>query len=312
MADLYKKLFIELSKLIPSERLFNDELQTFAYGTDASFYRLTPKLVVKIISEDEAVFVIKKCNEFEVPITFRASGTSLSGQSISDSVLLVADRSWNQLKVSSVLPAITLQPAVLGGRANQQLAKLNQKIGPDPASINSATVAGIVSNNASGMTSGVINNSYNTISDMRIVFANGSVLNTADGEDKIKFIEENRALVVELLSIAWDINKEPAVSERIKNKYKIKNTTGYSINSFVDFKDPIEIIKHLMVGSEGTLGFISQITLKTVPTLPFKASSLLLFNDVKTACSIIPKLKELPIDAAEIMDRAALKSVENK
>ena len=312
MADIHKKLFLELGKLIPSERLFNDELQTFAYGTDASFYRLTPKIVVKVISEDEAIFVIKKCYEFEVPITFRASGTSLSGQSISDSVLLVADRSWNQVKVSSVNPTITLQPAVLGGKANIELAKSNQKIGPDPASINSATVAGIIANNASGMTSGVINNSYNTIEDLRIVFANGSVLNTADGEDKIRFIEENRELIVELLSIAWDINIEPETSERIKNKYKIKNTTGYSINSFVDYKDPIEIIKHLMVGSEGTLGFISQITLKTVPELLFKASSLLLFEDVKAACSIIPILKKLPIDAAEIMDRASLKSVENK
>ena len=312
MQDNYKKLFVELKKLIPNERLLSDELQTFAYGTDASFYRLTPKIVVKIVSEDEAVFVIKKCNLFKIPITFRASGTSLSGQSISDSVLIVADRSWNQIKISEVKSTITVQPAVLGGRANLELARYNQKIGPDPASINAATVAGIVANNASGMTSGVINNSYNTIADMRIVFANGSILNTADGDDKIGFIEQNRELIVELLNIAWDISIDPKISERIKDKYSIKNTTGYSINSFIDYKDPIEIIKHLMIGSEGTLGFISQLTLNTLHSFPNKATSLIFFKDVKTACSTIPLLKELPVDAAEIMDRASLKSIENK
>ncbi len=308
----YSKLVSELKKLIPKERIFTDELRTFAYGTDGSFYRLTPKVVVKVASEDEAVFVIKKCNKLNIPITFRASGTSLSGQSISDSVLMVADRSWNQIIISEDQFKITMQPAVLGSKANLALKKYNRKIGPDPASINAATVTGIASNNASGMTSGVINNSYNTVADMRIVFANGSVLNTADDDNKASFIEENRELVVELLSIAWDVNIKPEIVKRINHKYSIKNTTGYSVNSFVDFRDPIKIIKHLMIGSEGTLGFISQITYHTILELPNKATALILFPNVKTACSTIPLLKKLPVDAAEIMDRASLRSVENK
>lgn len=312
MPEKYNQLIVELEKLIPSDRLFTDELRTFAYGTDASFYRLTPKIVVKVVSEDETIFVIRKCNELDIPITFRASGTSLSGQAISNSVLLVADRSWNQIQISEEGNTISLQPAALGGRANLELAKFNKKIGPDPASINAACITGIAANNASGMTSGVENNSYNTVADMRIVFANGAILNTADGDDKVRFIEGNRELVVELLNIAWDINISSKISERIRKKYEIKNTTGYSVNSFVDFKDPIEIIKHLMIGSEGTLGFISQITLNTVPSLPNKATSLILFHDVKTACSTIPLLQKLPVDAAEIMDRASLRSVENK
>jgi len=297
----YSKLVSELKKLIPIDRIFSDELRTFAYGTDGSFYRLTPKVVVKVASEDEAVFVIKKCNELNIPITFRASGTSLSGQSISDSVLMVADRSWAQIKISEDRCRITMQPAVLGSKANLALKKYNRKIGPDPASINAATVAGIASNNASGMTSGVILNSYNTVADMRIIFANGSVLNTADGENKVSFIEENRELVVELLNIAWDLNIKPELVKRIKQKFNIKNTTGYSINSFIDFKDPIEIIKHLLIGSEGTLGFISQITYHTILELPNKATSLILFPDVKTACSTIPLLKNLPVETPNEM-----------
>ena len=199
MARDYKRLKTELKKLIPAERIYDSELKNFAFGTDASFYRLVPKLVIKVVSEDEVIFVIKKCNDLSIPLTFRASGTSLSGQSISDSVLLIADKSWNQINISENHEKITLQPAVLGGRANLELSKYNRKIGPDPASINAATDTGIAANNASGMTSGVKNNCYNTVADMRIVFSNGSVLNTADEKEGQKFIETNRELIVDLL-----------------------------------------------------------------------------------------------------------------
>ncbi len=308
----YKNLLSDLIKIIPDERIFSDELRTFAYGTDASFYRLTPKIVVKVKSEEEVINVIKTCAKYNIPITFRASGTSLSGQAISNSVLLVADRSWNTIKISEDKSKITLTPAVIGVKANQTLLRFNKKIGPDPASINAATVTGIASNNASGMTSGVKHNTYNTVTDLRIVFYNGTVLDTSNEQSRAKFLEENKKLIAELLNIASEINANTTILNRIVNKYKIKNTTGYSVNSFVDFQDPIGIIKHLMIGSEGTLGFISEITLKTVPALPNRASALILFPDVKTACSAIPILNNLPVDAAEIMDRASLRSVENK
>jgi D-lactate dehydrogenase len=306
----YLDLFNVLKTQIPKERIFNDELRTLAYGTDASFYRLTPKFVVKVISESEAIFVIKKCNEINVPVTFRASGTSLSGQAITDSVLLVADRSWNGISLSEDKKTITLKPAVLGVSANKTLSKFNKKIGPDPASINAATIGGIASNNASGMTSGVKFNTYNTLIDLRIIFADGTLLDTSSEESKKKFINNKSEFIKELSAIAGSAKQK--LSERITKKYSIKNTTGYSINSLIDFDDSIEIIKHLMIGAEGTLGFISEVTLKTVPSLPDKATALIIFPDIETACSAIPVLKKLPVDAAEIMDRASLRSVENK
>ena len=310
LTDNYLKLFNILKNKIPTERLFSDELRTLAYGTDASFYRLTPKFVVKVTSEEEAVFVIKQCKELNVPITFRASGTSLSGQAITDSVLLVADRSWNGISVSEDKSVIKMQPAVLGASANKVLSKFNKKIGPDPASINAATIGGIASNNASGMTSGVKYNTYNTLADMKIIFADGTLLDTSSEESRKNFINNKKEFIEELLNISR--NAKENLSERITKKYSIKNTTGYSINSLIDFEDPIEIIKHLMIGAEGTLGFISEITLKTVPSLPNKATALIIFPDIATACSAIPLLKKLPVDAAEIMDRASLRSVENK
>ncbi|MGW8194295.1 MAG: FAD-binding and (Fe-S)-binding domain-containing protein, partial [Desulforhopalus sp.] len=100
--------------------------------------------------------------------------------------------------------------------------------------------------------------------------------------------------------------------ERIRYKFKIKNTTGYSLNALVDFEDPYDIMIHLMIGSEGTLGFISDVVYRTVVEHRHKASALILYPDVKTACQAIPILQKQPVAAAELIDRAGLRSVEDK
>ncbi len=312
LSGKYLEFYNNLKKKIPAERLFFDHLRTLAYGTDASFYRLIPQLVVKVKNEKELSETLALAYKLKVPVTFRGSGTSLSGQAITDSVLIKIDNSWNGYEIPAGAEKIKLQPGIRGGFANAQLSRFNKKIGPDPASINSATIGGIVANNASGMTSGIERNSYNTIDSIRVVFADGSVLDTADEQSKNNFKEKHSALFNGLLELSRQVKANPELTGKIKRKYQIKNTTGYSINALVDFEDPFEIIKHLMIGSEGTLGFISEVTFNTVPDLPNKASALVIFNSIKSACDAIPRLKTLPVDAAEIMDRTALRSVEDK
>ncbi|MDE6334782.1 MAG: FAD-binding protein, partial [Muribaculaceae bacterium] len=80
----------EVLAFIPRERVFTDELRRLAWGTDASFYRLIPKIVIISHNEDEVSRLLKLASANEVPVTFRAAGTSLSGQSVTDSVLIVA------------------------------------------------------------------------------------------------------------------------------------------------------------------------------------------------------------------------------
>ena len=159
LSDKYRQLYNSLSSVFSSDRLVYDDLRTLAFGTDASFYRLIPKLVVKVKNESEVVHLLKECKSLNIPITFRSSGTSLSGQAITDSVLVKVDNSWKNYKVNKDGSQITLAPAVLGKFANLYLSAFNKKMGPDPASINAARISGIVANNASGMTSGTIHNS---------------------------------------------------------------------------------------------------------------------------------------------------------
>ena len=308
----YKQLYDSLKKRIPDNRLYADEVRRLAFGTDASFYRLIPKLVVKAVNEDELIFVIGECNKLKIPFTFRTSGTSLSGQAITDSVLIKIDDSWNKYKINDDASKITLDPAITGGFANAYLAPFNKKIGPDPASINAARITGIVSNNASGMTSGVLKNSYHTIADIRIIMTDGTILDTGDNKSREDFLTSHKEMVNKLLNLSSAVKNNEKLSGKIRRKFKIKNTTGYSINALIDFDDVFEIIKHLMVGSEGTLAFISKVTFNTVENPPFKASALMIFKNIKSACTAIPLLKNLPVDAAEIMDRTALRSVEDK
>ena len=107
-------------------------------------------------------------------------------------------------------------------------------------------------------------------------------------------------------ALGSDTRANATLAERIRHKFKIKNTTGYSLNALVDYEHPIDILSHLMIGSEGTLGFISRITYNTVVEDPFKASALVFFPDIRTACEAVIRLKPQPVSAVELLDRPAL------
>ncbi|MEE1948531.1 FAD-binding and (Fe-S)-binding domain-containing protein [Pseudomonas alcaligenes] len=301
----------EVHRLIPRERLFDDPLSTLAFGTDASFYRLIPKLVVRVESEAEVVCLLELASAQRVPVTFRAAGTSLSGQAISDSVLIVLGDSWNGRDIRHNGAQIRLQPGVIGAQANAWLAPLGRKIGPDPASINAAKIGGIVANNSSGMCCGTAQNSYKTLAGLRVVLADGSVLDSEDAASIAAFRQSQGALLDTLAELGRQTRANTALADKIRHKYRLKNTTGFSLNALVDFDEPIDILNHLMVGSEGTLGFISAVTYDTVPEHPHKASALIVFPTVESCCQAVPLLKQQPVSAVELLDRRSLRSVEN-
>ena len=301
-----------VERLIPAERRFDDPLSTLAFGTDASFYRLIPKLVVRVESEAEVVGLLKLAHAQRVPVTFRAAGTSLSGQAISDSVLIVLGDSWNGRDLRNGGEQIRLQPGVIGANANAVLAPLQRKIGPDPASINAAKIGGIVANNSSGMCCGTAQNSYKTLAGLRLVLADGSVVDSEDAASVEAFRNTHGALLDGLAELGRTTRANTELAAKIRHKYRLKNTTGFSLNALVDYDDPLDILNHLMVGSEGTLGFISAVTYHTVPDHPHKASALVVFPDVETCCLAVPVLKQQPVSAVELLDRRSLRSVENK
>ena len=302
----------DAERLIPPDRRFTDALSTLAFGTDASFYRLIPKLIIRVESEDEVVELLHLARRDQVSVTFRAAGTSLSGQAISDSVLIVLGDNWNAKEIRGQGTQIRLQPGVIGAQANAWLAPYGRKIGPDPASINACKIGGIVANNASGMCCGTAQNTYHTLAGMRVVLADGTRIDTEDAGNVADFRQSHGPLLEQLATLARETRANTDLAAKIRHKYRLKNTTGLSLNALVDFDDPLDILSHLLVGSEGTLGFISSVTYDTVIDHPNKASALIVFPDVETCCNAVTVLKSQPVSAVELLDRRSLRSVQDK
>ncbi|MFS0825856.1 FAD-binding and (Fe-S)-binding domain-containing protein [Pseudomonas phoenicis] len=300
----------DAATLIPADRRFTDPTSTLAFGTDASFYRLIPQLVIRVESEAEVIALLQLAQRDHVPVTFRAAGTSLSGQAITDSVLIVLGDHWNAREIRDNGAQIRLQPGVIGAQANAWLAPYGRKIGPDPASINACKIGGIVANNASGMCCGTAQNTYHTLAGLRLVLADGTSLDSEDPSSVAAFERSHAELLAALAHLGRETRANTELAARIRHKYRLKNTTGLSLNALVDYDAPLDILQHLLVGSEGTLGFISAVTYDTVPDHPHKASALVVFPSVETCCRAVPLLKQQPVSAVELLDRRSLRSVQ--
>ena len=306
-----EQLIPMLSQIVDARRILARPIDLIAYASDASFYRLIPKAVVQAGSEQEVASLFHFSHEHSLPITFRAAGTSLSGQSISDGLLVEVARNFRDLEVLESGRKIRVQPGAIGSSVNRVLMPYGAKIGPDPASIATCTLGGILSNNSSGMCCGVEQNAYHTLAALRFLLPSGTAINTAEPDAEQKFFALEPALAQGILELKSRIQSDPALAERIRRKYRTKNTTGYSINAFLDFERAVDIFAHLLIGSEGTLAFISEAVLNTVPDLPIKYTGLLLFPDLYAASESIVPLRQAGAKALEIMDRASLRSVEN-
>lgn len=301
-----------LSRLIPDARMITDPLELAAMGSDASFYALVPQVIVDVTTEDQVRLLLREAAKRHLPVTFRAAGTSLSGQAVTDSVLVRLGRGWEHYHIFDNASRIRIGPGLIGGNANRHLSVFDKKIGPDPASIDAAKMGGILANNASGMCCGTSQNSYQTLDSIRLVLADGTVVDTGDDLSTAAFRKSHAPLLDRLSALREKVMADPDLAGRIRHKFKIKNTTGYSLNALIDFEDPLDIMAHLMIGSEGTLAFISSAVLKTVVEHRHKATALVLFSGMADACRAIPLLRTCPVAAAEIMDRASLTSVEGK
>ena len=302
----------EAQQILSKEQIFTDITRRLAWGTDASCYRLIPDVILSPRNEEEVQKLLRLAHKLNIGVTFRAAGTSLSGQSISSSVMIVAGKQWERFNIKQNGEIISLQPGITGARVNEILKPYRRKFTPDPASLQSAMVGGIIMNNASGMNCGTHANSDKMLLSARILFADGTVLDTGDEESKEQFRREKPEFLKALEAIRESVIKNEPLRQRIIHKYSIKNVMGLNLLPLVTFDDPFEIITHLMVGSEGTLAFLSEATMKTALIEPFSASAMIYFDTIQTACRAVQRIKLTPAVGAELLDRKALRSIEGK
>ena len=306
--------FAKEAQAICKDRVYTDRLRRYAYGVDASCYSYLPKVVVKAENESEVRRLIRLCQQCGTPFTFRAAGSSLSGQCSSEDVLIVCNDGFKKMEVIDDGKALKCECGVIGSDANDLLKPYNRKIGPDPATLATALVGGILNNNSSGMCCGTAQNSYKTIRSIRVVLLDGTVLDTSDKKSIEQFLREKPQMVEDILQLRKEILADEELTHLIHHKYKIKNTTGYGLNSLVDFEDIIDIINHLFIGSEGTLGFVSEIVYNTVEDVPYKGCGLMFFstlNDASLAVVALANMGREKVIAAEMMDYQSLRAVQS-
>lgn len=305
----YKKFLNDIKGFVTKDRIYTDDLRLLAWGTDAGFYRMIPQIVIRSNDEEEVSKLLAVASKHNLPVTFRAAGTSLSGQAISDSILIVAGKHWENYEIGPGAETIKLQPGIIGSRVNDYLRPYGRIFSPDPASKNSAMVGGIVVNNASGMNCGTHANSDKILKSVRLVFADGTVLDTGDDRSRKLFAMNRPQFMEGIMKLRDEICADEELKKRILYKYSIKNVTGLNLLPFVTFRDPFDIIAHSIVGSEGTLAFLSEITVNTAHLYPCSASAMLYFSDLEEACKAVVAMKKGPVCGAELLDKKSLSAV---
>lgn len=300
-----------LEKILPANRVRTRYIDLVSYASDAGFYYLLPKAVVHPVSEEEVVALFALSHQHKMPLVFRAGGTSLSGQSITDGILVDLSQHWKKINVEDDGHTVRVQPGITGAMVNAHLKRFGKKIGPDPSSISAAMMGGILSNNSSGMCCGVKLNSYHTVKSIRFVLPDGKIYNTEESADYGRFMNSSPQLYREIQHMRLRIMADAELFNKIRKKYRTKTTIGYSLNAFIDFEHPLDILAHLLIGAEGTLAFISEAVLYTVPDYPYKATALLYFPTIYAACQAILPLTNSGAMMVELMDRASLHAVEN-
>ncbi len=295
-----------LAAVLPGERIHDRLVDRIAHASDASFYRLVPEVVVEPVTPGEVQGLFAVARELGLPVVFRASGTSLSGQSVTDGILADVSRHWDEVEIEPDGLTVRVQPGVIGAHVNDRLAPFGRRIGPDPASIDSCRVGGIVANNASGMCCGVVENSYHTVESLRFVLPSGVQVDSGLSDADERLAADAPEIARGLSDLRERIHASPELVQRIRAKYRQKNTTGYSLNAFLDEQSPARLLSRLLIGSEGTLAFISDVVFRTLPAYPHRQTALLIFEDLEQAGRAVPLAARSGARAVEIMDRASL------
>ncbi|WP_067139518.1 FAD-binding and (Fe-S)-binding domain-containing protein [Microtetraspora malaysiensis] len=273
---------------------------------DASHYLLTPQAILVPESAEQVAALLRT----GLPLTFRSGGTSLSGQAVSEHLLVDTRRNFRGIEVLDDGARVRVQPGAVLRQVNARLAAYGRKLGPDPASESACTIGGVVANNSSGMTCGTHANTYQTLESLVLVLPGGTVIDTGapDADARLRALEPELARGLERLRDR--VRGDAESVRRLKAQFSLKNTMGYGLNSFLDHDSPAQILAHLVVGSEGTLAFVAEAVLRTVPANRLAATGLVVFPTLREAMAAMPEIVAAGPAAVELLDAESLRAAQ--
>jgi D-lactate dehydrogenase len=278
-----------------------------AAAHDASHYLLTPQAVVRPSSIAEVAQLFTAAHSEGMAVTFRSGGTSLSGQAVTDKLLVDVRRHFGSIEVLDDGARVRCGPGAVLRQVNARLLRYGRKLGPDPASEIACTIGGVVANNSSGMACGIETNTYETLDSSVLVLPSGTVVDTASSQADAHLARDEPELHAGLAALRDQLRSDPRCVKRIQQLHSLKNTMGYGLNSFLDHTEPVRILEHLVIGSEGTLAFLGEATYRTVPIRPHVATGLLIYPDLASATASLPDLVSAKLATVELMDATSLR-----
>ena len=300
------KLKADLVGLLGKEIVLHRAIDLVRYASDASPYRLVPQVVVQPRTTDDIVKLFRYCRETGRHATFRAAGTSLNGQSLSDDILIDVRRHWYGSEVEDAGKRVRARPGTILGHVNSQLQRHGRRLGPDPASSGACTIGGVIANNSGGMRCTVSRDAYHTVSALTFVTPSGAVIDTSKPDAEKDFAQAEPQLAKGLLELRKELLADPALADRTRRKYAIRNTHGLRLCALLDGETPLEIFRRLLVGSEGTLAFIAEAVMETVPAPRVTSVAWIPVPTIDEAIALVPGLVALGASAVELMVAPAL------
>lgn len=296
-----------LGAVADPSRVRTGAIDRVAYASDASHYLHTPEVVIVAADAAEVGAILRAAAESGRHVTFRSGGTSLSGQASGDSVMIDVRQRFRGIEVLDDGRRVRAQPGATVRQVNARLARLGYRLGPDPASEVACTIGGVIANNSSGMACGIAENTYRTLESVIIVLPSGTVIDSAHPDAEAHLREREPALVDGLVALQRRVRENPDSVQTIERHFALKNTMGYGINSFLDHESPLDVLVHLLIGSEGTLGFVAEATFRTVEVRTLLATGIAVFPNLHAATSALPALVATGAATLELMDATSIR-----
>lgn len=296
----------DLRAQLGSDKVKDDVATLTAYAVDASIYRVVPKAVVLVESEDDIAATLRYAAARGIPVTPRAAGTNLTGSAIGSGIILDVSRMNRILEVNRDERWARVQPGIVLAELNQQLARQGLLFGPDPSSGDMCKLGGMLANNSSGPHTLRYGAVKDNVHRLRLCLAAGTWLDAQAYRLEDPALARARAAspaLNDLLALARDHadfirSKKPTVS---------KNSCGYNLFAVADgLAQGLLDLPRLLVGSEGTLGVVSEATLKLVDKPTATLTALIHFRHLEDVGAAVPHLLALEPSALEVMDANTL------
>lgn len=288
-------------------RVSTRAIDRVAYAGDASHFLHTPRAVITADDAAEVAGILRAAGASGAPVTFRSGGTSLSGQASSEEILIDTRHAFRRIEVLDGGRRVRVQPGATVRQVNLRLLRHGYRLGPDPASEAACTIGGVIANNSSGMACGITENAYRTLESLVFVLPSGTTIDTADPEADELLRRAEPLLSDGLLRLQRRVRENPGSVRIIQRQFGMKNTMGYGVNAFLDFDSPVDVLTHLIVGSEGTLAFVAEATFRTVPLMRENATALAVFPTLDAATRVLPDLVATGVATVELMDATSIR-----